>query len=68
MAANNMVTRETDDMVLRFLELRNEGMESKAIGDMFGVSSARVRSTTNNVVNADMELHDDMIAFGKVKK
>ena len=55
-------------MILRFLELRTEGMESKEIGDMFGVSSARVRSTTNNVVNADMELHDDMIAFGKVKK
>lgn len=68
MSANNMTTRETDDMILRFLELRTEGMESKEIGYMFGVSSARVRSTTNNVVNVDMELHDDMIAFGKVKK
>lgn len=68
MSANNMATREVDDRVLRFLELRTEGMESKAIGDMFGCSAGYVRSATNKVVNDDAELHDDIICFGKGEK
>lgn len=64
MSANNMATREVDDRVLRFLELRTEGLESKEIGEMFGVTAGYVRSTTNRIVKDDAELHDDMIAFG----
>jgi hypothetical protein len=68
MAANNMATREVDDRVLRFLELRTEGYDTRQIGDMFGFSAGYVRSTTNRIVKDDAELHDDQISFeGKSK-
>ena len=62
-----MATREVDDRVLRFLELRTDGFDTRQIGDMFGLSAGYVRSATNKVVKDDAELHDDMIAFGGQK-
>ena len=55
--------RGDDDRLLRWLELRNDGMESKIIAEMYGVTAGYVRSATNKVVNDDKELHDDQISF-----
>lgn len=55
--------RKDDDRLLRWLELRTEGMESWKIGERFGVTAGYVRAATNKVVNEDKELHDDQISF-----
>jgi len=62
------LTRENDDMILRWLELRTEGIESKEIAEEYGITAGYVRSATNKVVNHDAEYHDDQIAFGGPKK
>ncbi len=59
--------RKDDDRLLRWLELRTEGIESRKIGERFGVTAGYVRAATNRVVNHDMKLHDDQISFGEVK-
>ena len=60
---SNDPTREDDDQLLRLLELRTEGISSAVIGKRFGMTGGGVRAATNKIVNADAELHDDMISF-----
>ena len=60
---SNDPTREADDKLLRLLELRTEGITSKAIGYRFGMTGGGVRAATNKIVIADAKLHDDMISF-----
>lgn len=63
MSANNMTTREADEIVLRFLELRTDGFNCSEVGAKLGYSAGYVRAASNRVVNDDMGLHDDMISF-----
>lgn len=63
MAANNMTTRDVDETMLLFLELRTAGKTSGEIGEIFNLSASYIRAATNRIVKADAELHDDQISF-----
>ena len=61
-------TRQDDDRLLKFLELRTVGIASPSIGERFGVTGGYVRTATNKVVKDDAEIHDDQISFREPKK
>lgn len=57
-----VVTRETDNLHLRLVQLRAEGVSAADIAFLYGLKPERVRVVTNRILDADRAESGEPIA------